>query len=113
MKQIYFFKLFFIGAMLFGSSMFAQTITGIVSDSNGPMPGVNVIVKGTSFFGIRREKSLITGETAGLPANHPVVPGDIEVVGAYASLAKILSASARSCSSEILQATSRVSLDRA
>lgn len=28
--------------------MYAQTVTGIVSDASGPLPGVNVIVKGTS-----------------------------------------------------------------
>ena len=49
MKQIYFFKLFFIGVMLFGSSMFAQTVTGVISDANDVLPGVNVVVKGTSI----------------------------------------------------------------
>jgi len=48
MKQIYFYKLFFIGIMLFGSSTFAQTVTGVISDVNGPLPGVNVLVKGTT-----------------------------------------------------------------
>lgn len=48
MKQIYFYKLFFIGVMLFGSSSFAQTVTGVISDVNGPLPGVNVLVKGTT-----------------------------------------------------------------
>ncbi len=48
MKQIYFYKLFFIGIMLFGSSSFAQTVTGVISDVNGPLPGVNVLVKGTT-----------------------------------------------------------------
>lgn len=48
MKQIYFYKLFFIGAMLFGSTMFAQTVTGVVSDINNTLPGVNVLVKGTT-----------------------------------------------------------------
>ena len=34
--------------MLFSSVILAQTVTGTVSDANGPLPGVNVIVKGTS-----------------------------------------------------------------
>ncbi len=48
MRQINFYKLFFIGVMLIGSALSAQTVTGVVSDSEGPMPGVNVIVKGTN-----------------------------------------------------------------
>jgi len=48
MKQFYFSKLFFIGVMLFVSSSFAQTVTGVISDANGPLPGVNVLVEGTS-----------------------------------------------------------------
>ena len=38
----------FLGIMLSASVIFAQTVTGTVSDANGPLPGVNVIVKGTS-----------------------------------------------------------------
>jgi len=34
--------------MLTGSSLLAQTITGVVSDKNGTLPGVNVLIKGTS-----------------------------------------------------------------
>ena len=45
-KQI-FYTLFFIGTILFGSSLFAQTVTGVVSDVNSTLPGVNVIIKGT------------------------------------------------------------------
>lgn len=47
MRQSYYKKLFFIGAILFSSTLFAQTITGVVSDITGPLPDVNVIVKGT------------------------------------------------------------------
>ena len=34
--------------MLFGGVLYAQTVTGTVSDSNGPVIGANVLVKGTS-----------------------------------------------------------------
>jgi len=33
--------------MLSGSAVLAQTVTGVVSDNNGPVPGANVIIKGT------------------------------------------------------------------
>lgn len=42
-------NLFLISILLFGGSLLAQTVTGNVSDSNGVLPGVNVIVKGTSI----------------------------------------------------------------
>tara|TARA_R110002096_G_scaffold103510_1_gene227861 strand:- start:22519 stop:25572 length:3054 start_codon:yes stop_codon:yes gene_type:complete len=45
-KHIY--NLLLIGILLLGGTMFAQTVTGTVSDSNGPIPGVNIIVKNTS-----------------------------------------------------------------
>ncbi len=48
MKQIYFYKLLIIGVMLFGSTLFAQTVTGVISDVNGVLPEVNVLVKETS-----------------------------------------------------------------
>ena len=35
-------------ALLFGSFIYAQSVTGTVSDASGPLPGVNVLVKGTS-----------------------------------------------------------------
>ncbi|MDD7886335.1 TonB-dependent receptor [Flavivirga sp. 57AJ16] len=49
MKKRIIYNLYFIGFMLFGSALCAQTVTGIVTDNNGPMPGANVIVKGTSL----------------------------------------------------------------
>jgi len=36
---------------LVGGLMYAQTVTGTVSDASGPLPGVNVIVKGTTNGG--------------------------------------------------------------
>ena len=40
-------QLMFLGIMLCGSVIFAQTITGTVTGDGDPLPGVNVIVKGT------------------------------------------------------------------
>jgi len=34
--------------LLFGSFIYAQTVTGVVSDTSGPVPGANVLVKGTT-----------------------------------------------------------------
>lgn len=42
------YALFFLGTLLSGNVFYAQTITGTVSDKNGPLPGVNVVVKGTT-----------------------------------------------------------------
>jgi len=39
---------FLISTMLLGSALNAQTVTGVVSDNNGPIPGVNIIIKGTA-----------------------------------------------------------------
>lgn len=47
MKSIIY-KLFLLGTILSASIMNAQTITGIVTDKSGPVPQVNVIVKGTN-----------------------------------------------------------------
>ena len=41
-------QLMFFGIMLCSSVMLAQTVTGTVTSSDGPLPGVSVIVKGTS-----------------------------------------------------------------
>lgn len=41
-------KLLLPFAMLLGSFMYAQSVTGTVSDATGPLPGVNVLVKGTA-----------------------------------------------------------------
>jgi len=40
--------IFLLWTLLVGSSLSAQTIKGIVSDANGPIPQVNVTVKGTT-----------------------------------------------------------------
>jgi len=41
-------QLLFLGIMLSGSIIFAQTVTGTVTGDEGPLPGVNVIEKGTT-----------------------------------------------------------------
>ncbi|MBQ4820826.1 TonB-dependent receptor [Aquimarina sp. MMG016] len=49
MKSMILKKLIFLLVFLSGSMMFAQiTVTGVASDANGPVPGINVIVKGTT-----------------------------------------------------------------
>ncbi len=48
MKKKLFKKLLFLAVFVLGISMHSQNITGTISDSSGPLPGANVIVKGTS-----------------------------------------------------------------
>ncbi len=50
MKNNHLFRnlIFLVGFALFGISSYAQSVSGTVSDANGPLPGANVIVKGTS-----------------------------------------------------------------
>ncbi|MDC9721711.1 MAG: TonB-dependent receptor [Urechidicola sp.] len=40
-------KMFFAAIMLTSSVIFAQTVSGTVSDANGPLPGASIVVKGT------------------------------------------------------------------
>ena len=41
-------KLILPALLMFGSVIYAQTVTGVVTDRELPVPGVNVIIKGTS-----------------------------------------------------------------
>ena len=41
-------KLMLSAFLLVGSIIYAQTVTGTVSDATGPLPGVNILVKGTT-----------------------------------------------------------------
>ncbi|OXA88414.1 SusC/RagA family TonB-linked outer membrane protein [Flavobacterium hydatis] len=50
MMKKYMYKLFLLGAIMLGSIMHAQTVKGVVSDSDGPVPQVNINVKGTSNY---------------------------------------------------------------
>ncbi|PJA06714.1 MAG: SusC/RagA family TonB-linked outer membrane protein [Flavobacteriales bacterium CG_4_10_14_0_2_um_filter_35_18] len=47
MKKFVLKKFLFLVSMLFGGVMMAQTVTGTVTETSGPLPGVNVAVKGT------------------------------------------------------------------
>jgi len=48
MKNKIIYNLVLIWTILTGSVMYAQTVSGTVSDANGPLPTVNVSVKGTT-----------------------------------------------------------------
>ena len=50
MIKKYIYNVFFLLLMLSGSVISAQTIKGIVSDTDGPMPQVNIAVKGTNNY---------------------------------------------------------------
>ena len=41
-------NIFFLGILLLGAAAHAQSISGTVSDANGPLPGASIVVKGTS-----------------------------------------------------------------
>lgn len=49
MKKSTVYNLFLLWTILSGSVLYAQTIKGIISDNNGPIPQVNVILKGTTI----------------------------------------------------------------
>jgi iron complex outermembrane receptor protein len=48
MKKVLLTKVLLLAAVLFTGVSFAQTVTGTVSEANGPLPGASVVVKGTS-----------------------------------------------------------------
>jgi TonB-linked SusC/RagA family outer membrane protein len=50
MMKKYMYKLFLLGTIMLGSIMHAQTVKGVVSDSEGPMPQVNINIKGTTIY---------------------------------------------------------------
>lgn len=49
MEKSTIYKLFLIWTLLSGGIFYAQTVTGVVSDANGVLPGVNVVIKGTTL----------------------------------------------------------------
>jgi len=49
MKKSTICNLFLLWTILSGSVMFAQTIKGVVSDESGPIPQVNINIKGTAI----------------------------------------------------------------
>ena len=50
MKITLFKRLLLFGAFLCFSAVSAQTVSGTVTDSSGPLPGANVLVKGTEYL---------------------------------------------------------------
>ncbi|WP_089479534.1 SusC/RagA family TonB-linked outer membrane protein [Flavobacterium araucananum] len=52
MMKKYIYKVFLLGVILSGSILHAQTIKGLVQDIDGPMPQVNIAVKGTNNYAI-------------------------------------------------------------
>ncbi len=48
MKKVLLTKVLLLAAVLFSGISFAQTVTGTVSEENGPLPGASVVVKGTN-----------------------------------------------------------------
>lgn len=47
MKNDFFYNLFFLGVLIIGGGVKAQSVSGTVSDDTGPLPQVNITVKGT------------------------------------------------------------------
>lgn len=66
-KIIY--HLLFMWAMLSGGALLAQTVSGTVTDANGPLPSVSVIIKGTT-----------TGTTTDFDGNYTINAGSNDVL---------------------------------
>ncbi|MGB6150532.1 MAG: TonB-dependent receptor, partial [Pricia sp.] len=66
-------------AFLLGSLVYGQTVTGTISDSDGPLPGANVVVKGTT-----------NGTTADFDGNYVIdnVPAGAILVFTYIGYTK-------------------------
>jgi len=99
-------------AMLFGSFIYAQSVTGTVSDASGPLPGVNVLVKSTatgtvtdfdgnfqinanngdtlvfSFVGYLTQEILVSGTTINVTLAEDAAQLDEVVVVGYGSTTK-------------------------
>ena len=71
-------QLLFLSIMLSSSILLAQTVSGTVTDANGPLPGVNVIVKGTT-----------QGVTTDFDGNYTIenVPSDAVLVFSFVGYA--------------------------
>ncbi|NNC49718.1 MAG: SusC/RagA family TonB-linked outer membrane protein, partial [Flaviramulus sp.] len=99
-------------ALLLGSFIYAQTVSGVVSDASGPLPGVNVIVKGTStgtvtnfdgeyqvnansgdtlvfsFLGYLTQEAVVSGNTLDVTLAEDAAQLDEVVVVGYGSTTK-------------------------
>jgi len=74
MKKVLLTKVLLLAAVLFTGVSFAQTVTGTVSEANGPLPGASVVVKGTS-----------NGASSDFDGNYTLnnVPNDATLVFSY------------------------------
>ncbi|MCF8273679.1 MAG: SusC/RagA family TonB-linked outer membrane protein [Flavobacteriaceae bacterium] len=99
-------------ALLLGSFIYAQSVTGTVSDASGPLPGVNVLVKGTatgtvtdfdgnysinansgttlvfSFVGYLTQEVVVSGTTVNVTLAEDAAQLDEVVVVGYGSTTK-------------------------
>ena len=48
MKNKFFKNLIFPVFLCLGSVIYAQTVKGVVTDASGPIPGANIVIKGTT-----------------------------------------------------------------
>ena len=78
MKKNILYSLFFIWAIISGSALYAQTVTGVVSGIDGPLPGTNVVVKGTS-----------TGTSTDFDGNYSLVNVNPQAVLVYSNIGYI------------------------
>uniref|UniRef100_UPI0025FD9923 SusC/RagA family TonB-linked outer membrane protein n=1 Tax=uncultured Flavobacterium sp. TaxID=165435 RepID=UPI0025FD9923 len=62
-------QLLLVWAMLSGGALFAQTVSGTVTDKNGPLPSVSVMVKGST-----------TGTTTDFDGNYTINAGPNDVL---------------------------------
>jgi iron complex outermembrane receptor protein len=78
MKKVLLTKVLLLAAVLFTGVSFAQTVTGTVSEENGPLPGASVVVKGTS-----------NGASTDFDGNYSLndVPNDAVLVFSYVGFA--------------------------
>ena len=99
-------------ALLLGSFIYAQSVSGVVSDASGPLPGVNVIVKGTatgtvtnfdgefqinansgdtlvfSFLGYLTQEVVVSGTTLNVTLAEDAAQLDEVVIVGYGSIVK-------------------------
>lgn len=97
-------------ALLLGSFIYAQSVTGTVTDASGPLPGVNVLVKGTtigtvtdfdgnytitadsgttlvfSFIGYLTQEIVVSGSTLNVTLSEDAAQLDEVVVVGYGSI---------------------------
>jgi iron complex outermembrane receptor protein len=78
MKKVLLTKVLLLAAVLFTGVSFAQTVTGTVSEANGPLPGASIVVKGTS-----------NGASSDFDGNYTLndVPNDATLVFSYVGFA--------------------------